>query len=130
MEISAEAYQNEPARYPSLHVVDLKAESAMVTESYRNMVINRVNDSCMRLSVFEGDYRWHYHAKSDELFIVIEGLLAIDLEDGRELRLGPWQSVTIPAKTVHRTRAIGRTVNVCFEELAAETVFVDSEKRA
>jgi len=25
----------------------------------------------------------------------------------------------------HRTRAIGRTVNLCFEELGAETVFVD-----
>jgi hypothetical protein len=27
--------------------------------------------------------------------------------------------------TVHRTRAVGRTVNLCFEELAAETVFVE-----
>jgi len=33
--------------------------------------------------------------------------------------------VTIPAMTIHRTRAIGRTVNLCFEELGAETVFVD-----
>jgi mannose-6-phosphate isomerase-like protein (cupin superfamily) len=64
------------------------------------------------------------------LFIVVEGLLAIDLADGRELRLRPWQTVTIPTKTVHRTRAIGRTVNVCFEELAAETVFVDPENGA
>src|SRR4029453_4257140 len=124
MEISGDAYQTGPAPFPSLHVGDLKAESASVTDSYRNMVINRVNDSCLRLSVFDGDYRWHYHAKSDELFIVAEGLLAIDLEDGRELRLRPWQSVTIPAKTVRRTRALGRTVNVCFQEREAETVFV------
>ena len=48
------------------------------------------------------------------------------LEGGTELRLGPWQAVTIPAGTIHRTRAIGRTVNLCFEELAADTVFVDS----
>jgi hypothetical protein len=40
--------------------------------------------------------------------------------------LKPWQMVTIPAATVHRTRAIGRTVNLCFEDLAAETVFVDA----
>ena len=56
---------------------------------------------------------------------MVDDCLAIDLEDGRELRLYPWQSVTIPAMTVHRTRAIGRTVNLCFEELAAETVFVE-----
>ena len=125
MDISADAYMKEPVRYPALHVVDLEAEGAKVTDSYRNMVINRVNGSCLRLAVFAGEYRWHYHPKSDELFIVIEGCLAIDLEGGLELRLHPWQSVTIPAMTVHRTRAIGRTVNLCFEELAAETVFVE-----
>lgn len=85
----------------------MKEEGARVTDDYRNMVINRVNGSCLRLAVFAGDYRWHYHPESDELFIVVEGCLAIDLDGGRELRLGPWESVTIPAMTVHRTRAIG-----------------------
>jgi mannose-6-phosphate isomerase-like protein (cupin superfamily) len=125
MDFSADAYTNEPVQYPALEIVNLKEEGARVTDPYRNMVINRVNGSCLRLAVFDGEYRWHYHPTSDELFIVVEGCLAIDLEGGRELRLRPWESVTIPAKTVHRTRAIGRTVNLCFEELGAETVFVE-----
>ena len=125
MDVSAEAYTNEPVKYPALHVTNLKEEGARVADSYRNQVINRVNGSCLRLAVFEGEYRWHYHPTSDELFIVVEGCLVIDLEDGRELRLEPWESVTISAKTIHRTRAIGRTVNLCFEEVGAETVFVD-----
>ena len=125
MDISADAYMNEPVQYPALQVINLKEEGAKVADSYRNMVINRVNSSCLRLAVFEGEYRWHYHPTSDELFIVVEGCLAIDLEDGRELRLQPWESVTIPAATVHRTRAIGRTVNLCFEAFGAETVFVE-----
>jgi mannose-6-phosphate isomerase-like protein (cupin superfamily) len=128
MNISADDYMNEPVRYPALTVVNLKDEGAKVTDSYRNMVINRVNGSCLRLAVFEGEYLWHYHPKSDELFIVVEGCLAIDLEGGREIRLErPWESVTIPAMTVHRTRAIGRTINLCFEELGAETVFVETD---
>jgi mannose-6-phosphate isomerase-like protein (cupin superfamily) len=125
MDYSADAYMNEPVQYPALHVANLNDEGKKITGAYRNMVMNRVNDSCLRLAVFEGDYRWHYHPSSDELFIVVEGCLAIDLEDGRELRLQPWDSVTVPAKTVHRTRAIGRTINVCFEELGAETVFIE-----
>jgi mannose-6-phosphate isomerase-like protein (cupin superfamily) len=125
MDVSADTYMNEPVRYPALQVINLKEEGAKVADSYRNMVINRVNGSCLRLAVFDSEYRWHYHPKSDELFIVVEGLLAIDLEDGREMRLNPWESVTIPAMTVHRTRAIGRTVNLCVEELGAETVFVE-----
>jgi mannose-6-phosphate isomerase-like protein (cupin superfamily) len=126
MDVTAETYVNEPVRYPALHVVDLVAEGAAVTEQYRNMVINRVNDSCLRLAVFDEVYHWHYHPRSDELFIVVSGCLVIDLEDNRELRLQPWQSVTIPAMTVHRTRALGRTVNLCFEKLGAETVFIDA----
>ncbi len=125
MHFTAEQYVKEPVRYPALHVVDLSAEGAAVTESYRNMVINRVNDSCLRLAVFEEAYRWHFHPTSDELFIVVDGCLAIELPGGREMRLEPWQCITIPAMTRHRTRAIGRTVNLCFEKLAAETVFVD-----
>ena len=120
-----EAYMNEPARFSALQVVDLAAEGAGVTEAYRNTVVYRVNDSCLRLAVFDEEYLWHYHPKSDELFIVVDGCLAIDLADGREFRLSPWQSVTIPAGVVHRTRAVGRTVNLCFEKLSAEAVFIE-----
>ena len=121
---AAENYANEPVRYPALTVVDLAKEAA-VAEPYRNRVISRVNDSCLRLAVFEEAYRWHYHPTSDELFIVVSGCLAIDLEGGREMRLQPSQCVTIPAGFRHRTRALGRTTNLCVEKLGAETVFVD-----
>ncbi len=68
--------------------------------------------------MFDEVYDWHYHPASDELFIVVSGCLAIDLEDNRELRLHPWQCVTIPAKTLHRTRALGRTVSLVSKRLA------------
>jgi len=103
MQATANDYTSEPVRYPALQVVDLFAEGAAVTERYRNMVINRVNDSCLRLAVFEEVYRWHFHPTSDEL----------------------WECATIPAGTRHRTRAVGRTVNLCFEKLEAETVFLE-----
>ncbi len=125
MDPVAETYANEPVRYPALQVVDLAMEGAAVTEPYRNMVISRINDSWLRLAVFEEEYRWHYHPTSDEMFIVVSGCLAIDLDGGRELRLQPWQCVTVPAGVRHRTRAIGRTTNLCIEKLGAQTVFVD-----
>jgi mannose-6-phosphate isomerase-like protein (cupin superfamily) len=122
---SAEAYASEPVRFPALVVVDLASEAAVVTEQYRNQVISQVNTSCLRLGVITGDYPWHQHPRSDELFLVMEGKFEIELADGRTLTLGPWQSVVVPAGTVHRTRGIGRTVNLCFESVAAETVFVE-----
>jgi mannose-6-phosphate isomerase-like protein (cupin superfamily) len=121
----AKEYAAEPVRYPALRVVNLMAEAAGVTESYRNMVINQVNGGCLRLAISNEIYAWHYHPTSDELFMVLEGCLAIDLEDGRELRVEPMEVVMVPAGTIHRTRAIGRTINLCFEELATRTIFVD-----
>jgi mannose-6-phosphate isomerase-like protein (cupin superfamily) len=125
MDSAAQSYSNEPVKYPALVVVDLAGEIAAVTEPYRNMVVSRVNDSCLRLAVFEEAYRWHYHPTSDELFILMSGCLVIDLEGDREIRLQPWQCVTIPATVRHRTRALGRTSNLCIEKLGAETVFVE-----
>ena len=123
----AETYAGEPLKYPPLQLVDLAAEGAAVTAQYRNMVINQVNDHCLRLAVFDEVYGWHYHPTSDELFVVVSGCLVIDLQGDRELRLLPWQCTTIPATTIHRTRALGRTVNLCFEKLAAETIFVGQD---
>ncbi len=122
---SAEAYASEPVRFPPLVVVDLAREAAAVTDPYRNQVISQVNTSCLRLGVITGEYPWHQHPRSDELFLVMEGKFEIELADGLTLTLGPWQSVVVPAGIVHRTRGVGRTVNLCFESIAAETVFVE-----
>jgi len=122
---SPESYASEPVRYPPLVVVDIAAGGEAVTDDYRNQVLSRVNTSCLRLAVISGEYPWHQHPHSDELFVVVEGLLEIELADGRTLRLRPWQSTVVPAGTVHRTRGVGRTVNLCFEDLAADTLFVD-----
>ncbi len=126
---SAAAYAREPVRHPPLVVVDVLAEQRAVTEDYRNVVLSRVHTgaaaNCLRLAVFAGEYRWHHHPASDELFLVVEGRLELDLADGRTLALGPWQAVVVPAGVVHRTRAVGRTVNLTVEALGAETVFAD-----
>lgn len=114
--------------HPALTVIPLATHVAVARHDYEsilNIALNRINESCLRIAAFEGDYRWHYHSSSDELFIVVHGLLEIDLSDGSTLRLSPWDAVTIPAGTVHRTRAAGRTVNLTFEHLVTDTVMVD-----
>jgi mannose-6-phosphate isomerase-like protein (cupin superfamily) len=126
---TAAEYQNEPVRYPALRVIDLNAEASAIVWQYKNIVLNQMNNSCLRLAVIQGEYPWHYHPASDELFVVLEGCLFIDLDDGRELRLEPNQSITIPANIVHRTRAEIRTVNLLFEQLATETIFLETPPR-
>ena len=123
---SAEDYSATPVSYSPLEVIDLVALSQGDSSEYENLVINRINQHCLRLAVFDGTYPWHHHPDSDEMFLVLQGCLIIDLPDGRQLRLGPGQAATVPAGMVHQTRTEGRTVNLCFEALAAATVFVES----
>ena len=120
---SAKDYAAEPIRFSPLTVIDVMAEAAAVTGDYRNQVLSRVNTSCLRLAVMTGEYPWHRHPDADELFLIVEGRLEIDLAGGPTLSLDPWQCVVVPAGTVHRTRAKGRTVNLCFEHVGAATVF-------
>lgn len=127
---TAEEYESARARYPAMTVIDVRAEQAGVAAAYDNRVLADVGDACLRLSVFEGEYRWHRHPDADELFLVVEGELRIDFEDGRVAALAPWQALVVPAGTVHRTRAIGRTVNLTFEKQGAHTVFVEAPSAA
>jgi mannose-6-phosphate isomerase-like protein (cupin superfamily) len=122
---TAQEYSSQRANYPAMTVVDIRSEQADITDSYKNQVLFDINKDCMRLSVFEGEYRWHHHPDSDELFLVVAGELQIEFEDGAQAKLTEWQSIVVPAGTVHRTRAIGRTVNVTYEKQGAQTVFVE-----
>ena len=124
---SADQYAAAPIKYPALTVIDIQSEQAAVSVDYQNQVLAKTNGECLRLAVFEGEYRWHYHSDSDELFLVVQGLLQIDLADGPSMALAPWQCVVIPAGSIHRTRAIGRTVNLTYEKLGALTTFVGTE---
>lgn len=123
---SAEEYAAQKARYPDSMVVDIQTCQRAISEPYRNDVLSNVNCECLRLAVFEGEYRWHCHPDSDELFLVAAGKLQIDLAGAETLELTEWQYVVVPAGTVHRTRAIGRTVNITVEKQHARTVFIEA----
>ncbi|KAF1701590.1 cupin domain-containing protein [Pseudoxanthomonas kaohsiungensis] len=122
---SAGEYSSERARFAACGVVDVRAIQAEVNEAYRNQVLLDVNDDCLRMAVFEGEYRWHHHPDTDELFLVVDGELHIEFAGGEEAILRPWQCLVVPAGVVHRTRAVGRTVNLTFERQGGQAVFVD-----
>jgi mannose-6-phosphate isomerase-like protein (cupin superfamily) len=105
---------------PPLPLVDLQLETQGI-DRYQNVPLSLVNDHVVRLSVMTEPYVWHYHPNSDEVFLGVEGIVCIDLED-RTVELGPGQLCTIPAKVRHRTRPQGaRSVNLTFESAGMET---------
>lgn len=53
-----------------------------LTETWSPRVIARVNDYDVRVALVEGEFVWHSHDDTDELFYVVEGELEIDLQRG------------------------------------------------
>ncbi|PEE36989.1 cupin domain-containing protein [Bacillus cereus] len=108
-----------------METVNLIELTKDIQDQHKNFVVSNINSHCLRIAVFTGEYDWHYHSNSDELFIVLEGELLIDFEDGETAVLKLNDSILIPACTIHRTRALKRTVNLCFEHIEADTIIVE-----
>lgn len=105
-------------KHAPLEVIDAGALARSVTDPWWNQTLCKVNDSLVRLGVFQGEFHFHKHDREDEYFHVLDGTLYLDLE-GRTLALGPGQACVVPRGVVHRTRAPARTVVLMVE---ADTV--------
>lgn len=105
--------------------IELGAIGAAVVEPYYNRSLASANGHEVRMSVMTHGFPWHHHPDSDEIFLVLEGVLAIEFRDG-EVLLRPGQMLKVPAGITHRTRPVGdRSVNLTFERAEAATIFED-----
>ena len=85
-------------------VVDLADKLALFTEHWSPKVVATLNDYEVKLVKVKGDFVWHSHAQTDELFLVLEGILTIQLRDG-DVTLGPGQLFVVPRGVEHCPRA-------------------------
>ena len=74
----------------------------------------RLNDYEIKVVKVQGEFVWHQHDDTDELFLVLDGELVIDLPDG-PVTLGPRDVLTIPKGVRHRPRAERETSIVLIE---------------
>lgn len=97
-----------------MEIIDIPSIVEAGTEKWWNTTLCQVNDSLVRLGVFEGEFHWHHHDNEDEFFYVVSGKLLLDLHDGT-VELGPNQAYTVPKGVEHRTRAQEKTVVLMIE---------------
>jgi mannose-6-phosphate isomerase-like protein (cupin superfamily) len=81
--------------------VNLDEKLAQFSDLWSPKTIGRLNDYELKIAKVQGDFVWHQHDDTDEVFLVLDGELTIDTPDG-EIVLGPWESVTIPQGMRHR----------------------------
>ena len=64
-------------------------------------IIAQLNDYHIKLVRVKGDFVWHDHKETDEVFIVIEGELRIDFRDGA-VALKPGEMFVVPKGVEHK----------------------------
>jgi len=97
-----------------MRIIDVDKMVAETQENWINYDLTGINDSVVRLGIFEGEFHWHHHDREDEFFFVISGVLLLDLED-RTIELHRNQGFTVPRGVEHRTRAEEKTVVIMVE---------------
>lgn len=82
-------------------VVSPVAVAASLGELWSPRVIAEVDEVFVKVARVEGEFDWHHHEGEDELFLILEGRLRIDFEDGA-VELGPGELVVVPKGVRHR----------------------------
>ncbi|HEX9918766.1 MAG TPA: cupin domain-containing protein [Pyrinomonadaceae bacterium] len=88
-----------------MEVVNLKEKFSLIQEHWQPKIAGEVNDACLKLVKFKGEFLWHKHDAEDELFLVVKGNLTIKLRD-RDLRLGEGEFAIIPRGVEHMPVAV------------------------
>lgn len=95
-------------------VVDIASKLALVAEHWSPKVVARLNDYEIKVVRIAGEFVWHSHPDTDELFLVVEGTLVIQLRD-EDVTLGPGQLYVVPRGVEHCPRADGEVHAVLIE---------------
>ena len=84
--------------------VNLAQKLATFSDHWAPKIVARYNGNEVRLVKTSGEWVWHKHDETDELFLILEGEFDIDFRD-RTITAGPGELLLVPRGTEHRPAA-------------------------
>ncbi len=94
--------------------VNVDAMLARFAERWSPKKIAQVNDYDVRIVKVQGEFTWHKHDDTDELFLVLSGELIIQMRDG-DVLLRPHDLFVVPRGLEHCPRADAETAVLLLE---------------
>ena len=86
-------------------VVNIADKLAKFSDHWNPRIVSHYNGNEVRVSKLLGEFTWHSHADTDELFLVLKGTLNIEFRDGMST-IGAGEMIVVPKGTEHRPIAI------------------------
>jgi mannose-6-phosphate isomerase-like protein (cupin superfamily) len=84
--------------------INLAEKLGAFTEHWAPKIVARYNDNEVRLVKTDGEFVWHKHDDTDELFLILEGEFDMDFRD-RTVTVKPGELLIVPRGTEHRPAA-------------------------
>lgn len=84
--------------------INLAAKFAKFDDHWAPRVVAEMNDYQFKLVKFQGDFVWHQHEDTDEVFLVLKGEMEIEFRDGA-VTVCAGEMFVIPRGLEHITRA-------------------------
>ncbi len=81
--------------------INFREKLTKFSDHWAPKVIAQMNDYQFKLVRIQGEFVWHSHAETDDVFIVIDGEMSIELRDGRvDLKAG--EMFVVPKGVEHK----------------------------
>ena len=87
-----------------MQAVNLREKFAKFSDHWSPKIIAQIDDYQFKLAKLNGDFVWHSHPETDEVFIVLEGQLRIDFRDG-PVTLNKGEMLVVPKGVEHKPYA-------------------------
>ncbi|HEV2237527.1 MAG TPA: cupin domain-containing protein [Ktedonobacterales bacterium] len=87
-------------------VIHLAEKLALFQDYWAPRTVARFNENDIHVVKVSGEFVWHNHPDTDELFLVLRGALTIRLRDG-EAQLGEGDLFIVPRGAEHQPFASG-----------------------
>ena len=81
--------------------INLRDKFSKFSDHWSPRVIAEMNDYQFKLVKVQGEFVWHDHPDTDEVFIVLEGTLDIEFRDGK-VTLESGEMFVVPKGREHR----------------------------
>ena len=85
----------------SVKKINLKDKLSKFSEHWSPRIIAEMNDYQFKLAKIKGEFVWHDHKDTDEVFIVIEGTMKIEFKDG-VVELNEGEMYVVPKGVEHK----------------------------
>jgi mannose-6-phosphate isomerase-like protein (cupin superfamily) len=86
------------------HAINLADKLSRFSEHWSPKIVAEMNDYHVKLVKLQGEFVWHTHVDTDEVFVVLEGAMTIHFRDG-EVTIGAGEMFVIPRGVEHKTSA-------------------------